>query len=105
MGVESPRKRRHSCSLYIYYSALHLGDLNASLLVYFAISSSEIQLFNLSLRLLSIDVTLPTASGSGVNFMPLSPPLEERGIKPWADDLELEFVAWLECETVRTRAF
>jgi hypothetical protein len=45
-----------------------------------------------------MDVTQANALPSGVNFMPSSPPPEEQGIKPWPEDLEFDFIKYLESD-------
>jgi hypothetical protein len=45
-----------------------------------------------------MDVTQANASPSRVNFMPSSPPPEEQGIKPWPEDLEFDFIKYLESD-------
>jgi hypothetical protein len=42
----------------------------------------------------TMDISLPTLSPSGVNFIPSLPPPAPNGVQPWAesDDLNLEFM-------------
>jgi hypothetical protein len=39
-----------------------------------------------------MDIGLPAASPSSVNFMPSSPPPPANGVEPWPEDLNFEFM-------------